>query len=152
MVKIMSHMWLALWLVAIPLVHIHPEADHAHGTQRHKHGGVVHSVFSKDLACEFHEHSTHRFSRGEKHLSGFLHCEHTNVHLLNHDEIGFSYLANAFNDSFPSPDQSVFLLASDNLLSIVSYPLEQAMSSERSPPLQFNISHHHIRPPPTLTT
>ena len=148
----MSHVWLALWLVAIPLVHIHPEADHAHGSQKHQHGGLVHSVFSKDLACEFHDHSTHDFFWLEKDLSGFLHCEHANAHLLNHDEIGFSYLANAFNDSFTSPEHAVFLLTSANLPSLVSHSLESPYSPDRLPPLHFNVSLLYIRPPPTLFT
>lgn len=52
-----SHMtvivWAALWMLAAPLVHIHPEADHRHGEAGHIHGGTVHTVFSPDLSCEF---------------------------------------------------------------------------------------------------
>ena len=46
-------MWTSLWMLAAPLVHIHPEADHRHGAADHKHGGTVHTVFSQDLPCEF---------------------------------------------------------------------------------------------------
>lgn len=45
--------WAALWMLAAPLVHIHPEADHHHGEAGHVHGGTVHTVFSPDLSCEF---------------------------------------------------------------------------------------------------
>lgn len=45
--------WAALWILAAPLVHIHPEADHRHGEAGHVHGGTVHTVFSPDLSCEF---------------------------------------------------------------------------------------------------
>lgn len=45
--------WLILWLLAIPLVHIHPESDHRHGTPDHVHGGQFHTLLSKALACEF---------------------------------------------------------------------------------------------------
>lgn len=45
--------WVALWMLAAPLVHIHPEADHRHGEAGHVHGGTVHTVFSPDLSCEF---------------------------------------------------------------------------------------------------
>lgn len=45
--------WAALWMLAAPLVHIHPEADHRHGEVGHVHGGTVHTVFSPDLSCEF---------------------------------------------------------------------------------------------------
>ena len=40
-------------MLAAPLVHIHPEADHRHGEAGHVHGGTVHTVFSPDLSCEF---------------------------------------------------------------------------------------------------
>jgi hypothetical protein len=40
-------------MLAAPLVHIHPEADHRHGDSNHVHGGTVHTVFSPDLDCEF---------------------------------------------------------------------------------------------------
>jgi len=45
--------WVSLWMLAAPLVHIHPEADHRHGAADHRHGGTVHTVFSPDLPCEF---------------------------------------------------------------------------------------------------
>ncbi|MCS6305331.1 MAG: hypothetical protein H8K07_16945 [Nitrospira sp.] len=45
--------WVAVWMLAAPLVHIHPEADHLHGEAGHVHGGTVHTVFSPDLSCEF---------------------------------------------------------------------------------------------------
>lgn len=40
-------------MLAAPLVHIHPKADHRHGDPGHTHGGTVHTVFSPDLSCEF---------------------------------------------------------------------------------------------------
>jgi hypothetical protein len=46
-------LWLSLWMLVVPLVHVHPDADHRHGTSDHLHGGTVHTVFSKDLTCEF---------------------------------------------------------------------------------------------------
>lgn len=45
--------WASIWMLAAPLVHIHPEADHRHGAADHVHGGTVHTVFSPDLNCEF---------------------------------------------------------------------------------------------------
>jgi len=52
--------WVSLWMLVAPLVHIHPEADHRHGTTDHVHGGMVHTVFSTDLTCEFsaHDHAS----------------------------------------------------------------------------------------------
>lgn len=45
--------WASLWMLAAPLVHTHPEADHRHGSEDHTHGGTVHTVFSPDLQGEF---------------------------------------------------------------------------------------------------
>lgn len=48
--------WASLWLVAVPLFHIHPEADHHHGEVGHVHGGTAHTVMSPDLDCEVEGH------------------------------------------------------------------------------------------------
>lgn len=40
-------------MLAIPLMHIHPETDPHHGRADHVHAAAVHSVFSPDLAGEF---------------------------------------------------------------------------------------------------
>lgn len=45
--------WASLWMLAVPLFHIHPEADHRHGEIGHVHGGTVHTAWSPDLDCEF---------------------------------------------------------------------------------------------------
>ena len=44
-------LWLGAWLCVMPLVHVHPEADHRHGLAGHVHGGTFHTVFSPELAC-----------------------------------------------------------------------------------------------------
>jgi len=44
MYKTLLRIWLILWVVTLPLVHIHPEADHAHGMSGHVHGGTYHSI------------------------------------------------------------------------------------------------------------
>jgi hypothetical protein len=51
--RVAAIVWSSLWMLAAPLVHIHPEADHHHGEAGHVHGGTVHAVFSPDLSCEF---------------------------------------------------------------------------------------------------
>jgi len=45
--------WIVLWVLAVPLFHVHPEADQRHGDPGHIHGGTVHTVFSGDLEGEF---------------------------------------------------------------------------------------------------
>lgn len=42
--KTLLRLWLVLWVITLPLIHIHPEADHAHGMSGHVHGGTYHSI------------------------------------------------------------------------------------------------------------
>jgi hypothetical protein len=51
--------WAIVWLLAIPLFHIHLETDPHHGDAGHVHGGTVHTVFSKDLDGEYGHHQGH---------------------------------------------------------------------------------------------
>ncbi|MCP9453479.1 MAG: hypothetical protein NNA23_12445 [Nitrospira sp.] len=48
--------WVGLWVLLVPFVHIHPDADHRHGADGHTHGGLVHTIWSPDLECEFDHH------------------------------------------------------------------------------------------------
>ena len=45
--------WTTIWMLALPLIHIHPETDPHHGLSGHVHAAAVHSVFSPDLKGEF---------------------------------------------------------------------------------------------------
>lgn len=149
MMRNMSHIWLVLWLVAFPLIHIHPEADHAHGSQAHEHGGLFHSVFSQDLECEYHHHSTPDFP-AEEGSQNIPHCDHAQTHPLNHDEIGFSILSASFHDSLTTTDQPLaFLPVVHEASSIVSALRSLQLTSERAPPIRLIHSHNPIRPPPT---
>ena len=64
--------WLILWVVTLPLVHIHPDADHAHGMPGHVHGGTYHSIFITASAVahqdhqrqDHHDFSSHEDTRG----------------------------------------------------------------------------------------
>ena len=77
--------WTILWMLAAPLVHIHPEADHHHGEADHVHGGTVHTVFSPDLNCEFsiYDHA----SVAAKESSCPLHLIAQPFHGAEHPEI-----------------------------------------------------------------
>ena len=78
--------WLSFWMLAVPLVHVHPDADHRHGISDHLHGGTVHTVFSKDLTCEFSDRDHVSIAPNESHipfqLAAYPH------HGLEHLEIG----------------------------------------------------------------
>lgn len=92
--------WAILWLIAIPLFHIHPEIDPHHGQAGHVHAAAVHTVFSADLDGEFGHHhdqvpATMDPDAGLPLSSGSLHP------LTADPEFGFSLLHN-------SPDRKCF--------------------------------------------
>lgn len=68
-------------MLAAPLFHVHPEADHRHGEVGHVHGGTVHTVWSPDLDCEF--------STPEQAVSGHARFAHFGD---GHTEFGLSLL------------------------------------------------------------
>lgn len=88
--------WLTVWLLAMPLVHIHPEADHRHGRADHVHGGQFHTLLSTALSCEFARSPEHGEtgsairSTGEGHdrigLPG---------HFLEHPGVAFTILVDS---------------------------------------------------------
>ncbi|MBX3120894.1 MAG: hypothetical protein KF806_14250 [Nitrospira sp.] len=47
--------WAVLWLLALPLFHIHPETHPHHGEAGHVHAVAIHTVFSGDVESEFGE-------------------------------------------------------------------------------------------------
>ena len=70
--------WASLWVLAVPLFHVHPEADHRHGDTDHIHGGIVHLAWSPDLDCEFDGHrqadqSEQSAHRGSDNVAQFSH-------------------------------------------------------------------------------
>ena len=84
--------WLILWVVTLPLVHIHPEADHAHGMSGHVHGGTFHTVLSDTPICAYQDHQHHHnsFSSGE--AFGDTHAPSHQSHGVEHSSYGFSVL------------------------------------------------------------
>jgi hypothetical protein len=85
--------WAALWMLAAPLVHIHPEADHRHGDPDHVHGGTVHTVFSPDLSCEFSRYDHAPAAATESHCP--LHLIAQPLHGAEHLEIDFVFASSA---------------------------------------------------------
>ena len=54
--KTVLRMWLVIWVITLPLVHIHPDADHAHGMPGHIHGGTYHSILIKAPVITHQDH------------------------------------------------------------------------------------------------
>ena len=72
-------------MLALPLVHVHPEADHLHGKAGHVHGGTFHTALAGSLPCEGHVHEQARASN----ITSLTSPTQTGHH---HSELGFSAL------------------------------------------------------------
>lgn len=98
-------LWVMLWMVAIPLVHIHPEADHRHGDLGHTHGGIAHTVFSPDLSYEY---AAHHDAASPRDASASFEVTGPSAHALNHPEFGFSLtLSENYPVGNPAPFDTV---------------------------------------------
>ena len=106
--RLMVLLWTAAWMLLVPLVHVHPEADHRHGEAGHVHGGTVHTVWSPDLDCEFDHHRGHdqRGASSQNASSAHMHISQAGD---GHSEFTFSLL----NDS--SDRKQVHLLLAQAL-------------------------------------
>jgi hypothetical protein len=136
-------------MLAVPLFHIHPDADHRHGEAGHVHGGTVHTVLSKDLDCE---HSSRQAMRGsDQTLRGDMSVSAHQSHPLNeHPEFGISLLSDP-------TDRKSFKPCSAQVLAIVpalvSGPGLHLWVQHRSVPVRASILlTHHVqsRAPPLL--
>lgn len=88
--------WAIVWMLAVPLFHVHPEADRHHGETGHVHGGTVHTVFSEDLDGEFGSHGTSgQAGRGM--------VSHSSTAGQEHGELGFSVLNDSSERKFFKP-------------------------------------------------
>jgi hypothetical protein len=120
--------WIMLWLVALPLVHMHPEADHRHGNTGHVHGGIVHTVFSPDLACEhaarIHDSSCLETDHQHFHASGHF------GHAFSHPEIEFSLLGASNDHSVGKPE-----LSASGLPEVGSPPVQRVVFAASSLPV-----------------
>ncbi|MBY0247484.1 MAG: hypothetical protein K2Q17_07440 [Nitrospiraceae bacterium] len=83
--RVVVLVWASVWMLAAPLVHIHPEADHRHGAEDHTHGGTVHTVFSSNLPCEFSVYNHASVADDESRCP--LHLIAQPLHGLEHFEI-----------------------------------------------------------------
>jgi len=106
--------WLTVWMVAVPLVHVHPEVDHRHGEPGHAHGGIPHTVFSSDLPCEYGSNDGRAESSPAK--TGVLGPVVGQAsHVFDHPEVGFSLLTSSpdRNSGKPALAQVAPLVAGD---------------------------------------
>ena len=110
MAKTLLRVWLILWVVTLPLVHIHPEADHAHGMPGHVHGGTFHTVVSSTPICAFEDHQHHHDSFSSEEAFPSPDSPIHPPHGLEHATLTFSVLNSSVEPilegsvSFPTSD------------------------------------------------
>ena len=135
--------WASLWLLAVPLFHIHPEADHHHGEAGHVHGGTVHTVMSPDLDCEAEGHE--QFAAGSHdHVTTVSGAGH------RHLEFEFSFLT----DSTDRKSFNPFVTQAHALVSVVALNREPCVLQVPQPIVLFSSARliHDLssRGPPAL--
>ena len=59
MSKTLLRLWWVLWVITLPLIHIHPEADYAHGMSGHLHGGTFHTILLNTPVSAHQDHEQH---------------------------------------------------------------------------------------------
>ena len=141
-------LWASLWMLAIPLFHVHPAVNHRHGGAVHTYGITVHTVLSSDLVGEFEDH--HEDGRPEADASRVSLFDHHSHSLDQHPEIDFSLL----NDSGERKGFKPFLAPAFALhASLVSHVETEVRTETLSTPVHtFTSFLYHIpaRAPPLL--
>lgn len=91
-----------IWMLAVPLFHVHPEADHHHGEAGHIHGGTVHTVFSPDLDGEFTSRQS-TLAAAETQPTDLGTIARHRPHASDYTELGFSFVSDSTDRSLPKP-------------------------------------------------
>lgn len=129
--------WSSLWMLAAPLFHVHPEADHRYGEEGHLHGGTVHMAWSPDLDCESnhdrHGDPTERTAHdGISNGAQFAHVGD------RHAEFGLSLLSDTTDRMSPKPFWAPVLGSSPADISVPAwYVWMRSSSGAVLPPAPF---------------
>lgn len=118
--------WVSVWMLLVPLFHIHPEADHRHGEGGHVHGGTIHTVWSQDLDCEFdgHRHGDPRGPSSHDRLASLAPSPHAGD---EHAELSFSVL----NDSTDRKSLKPFVVPALGVTSAVELDAKSFVWKQR---------------------
>jgi hypothetical protein len=140
--------WASLWMLMVPLVHVHPEVEHNHGDPGHVHHAVTHTVFSAPLECESHAplHDDTCLSSTHQHIQFNGHHGHS----FTHPEIEFALAAS----SATPPISKIFLspstLSEDLQLPASITIFEPVSRRDLAPTLLFLATALPLRAPPAL--
>ena len=119
--------WTSVWMLLVPLFHVHPEADHRHGEAGHIHGGTIHTVWSQDLDCEFdgHQHVDQTGTSAHDHLASVAPSPHAGD---GHAELSFSVL----NDSTDRKSLKPFVVQALGFTPAVVLDAESSVRTQRN--------------------
>jgi len=145
-VRILAIFWLTTWMLVVPFFHIHPEADHHHGDASHAHGGMIHTVFSPDLECEFTDivHDSTCPETAHHHLQIGTHFGHA----LNHAELDFSLLTVPIDRPQPKPGIIIAEFPSDGSTTTDQAIVLAAVQPDTPPNIVFLSTALPLRAPP----
>jgi hypothetical protein len=145
--RVVVLVWASIWMLMVPLFHVHPEADHHHGDASHVHGGTVHTVFSPDLECEYTEtiHDPTCPEAAHQHLQARAHPGH----VLNHPEIAFSLLTAPIDRPLPKPGITVTGLPVAENLTAQRAVVVASLQPDASQTLLFLSTTLPLRAPPS---
>ncbi|MBI4000468.1 MAG: hypothetical protein HY348_01625 [Nitrospira defluvii] len=128
--------WAILWLLAIPLFHIHPETDPHHGETGHvhSHSGTVHTVFSGDLDSEFGHHR--ESTEGTTTVDSDVTLSVESLHDWKADpELGFSLLNHSTDRKLVKPLSTHIVFVAHT---IVTVPLRRELPEQNGPSAFFS--------------
>ncbi len=147
--RVMVRAWIIVWMMAVPLFHVHPEADHHHGEAGHIHGGTVHTVFSPDLDDEFDSHQHTTDGVGNTTPSDVAISGHP-PHALEYAELAFSFLSDSTDRKLPKPLFVHVLLTEPAAIMAYAPSPSVAQESVVTPLLTFLTHDIPSRAPPSL--
>ena len=147
---IMLRAWIMIWMLAVPLFHVHPEADQHHGEAGHIHGGTVHTVFSPDLDGEFTSPRNTAATaeiRPTNQVAVFSHRSHA----LDYAELGFSFVSDSTDRSLPKPLVTAMFLIEPPAHLAVRWSRSIRVAPTGSQPLALFTRDIPSRAPPSLS-
>ena len=142
--------WLSVWMLAVPLIHVHPEGEHPHGTAGHVHGGTVHTVFSPDLDGEYEDH--HHTTDGFGHSTPIPDAisDHPSQ-VVGFAELAFTFLNDSTEQKLPKPI-GLSLLVVESIAIIASAPTPSIVPRAETPSYHaFFTRDIPSRAPPSLS-
>lgn len=136
-------------MLAVPLFHVHPEADLHHGEARHVHAAMAHTVFSPDLDGEFDPHHDTAKDFGHTSSSPIAISGHP-AHSYEYVEFGFSFLSDSTDRKLSKPLLSSGLLIEFVAIRVVVPTCSVVEDRIFTPPLSFPTRDIPSRAPPSL--